>query len=287
VTQADFGLHNGCAVVDGAVKCWGLPHYSLIETLNNGLFQSFNQLTTEISSDARKVAIGDKHACAVVRDQLWCWGRNLTGSQNRLFGIDTIDETATPVKVINSGVEDVAIGRSTTCAVVDGDVKCWGESPYEIAGKSSFQNTPKTILSGGSKRVVVDKFAALNACAIRKGGLQCWGLNYSMSRIPDWGLPITYAKSGVTKVSVWGGRGCAIVNDKLNCWGTIIPGTQSNRFFGPFLDGNITDVTHSSNSMCFKSDDIIKCLGSNQYGELGQGYKSNEIITTPLPVILP
>ena len=99
--------------------------------------------------------MGDSHACAIVKDQLWCWGKNRVGNNNYLFGAPTNEaESAIPIKVINSGVEDVSIGRSTTCAVVDGDVKCWGgESGWNVIGKEPFQNTPKTILSGGSKRV--------------------------------------------------------------------------------------------------------------------------------------
>jgi hypothetical protein len=74
------------------------------------------------------ISAGEAHTCALVQDQVICWGQNTYGQ----VGSGTKSATSGPVKVrgLPPGVQAIAAGSGHTCALVDGKPWCWGNIWY-------------------------------------------------------------------------------------------------------------------------------------------------------------
>ncbi len=95
VTQVSAGGSHTCAIVNGALQCWG---WNSDGQIGNGT--TTNQLTpvTVISSGVTQVSAGGYHTCAIVNGALQCWGWNSYGQ----IGNGTVINQLTPVTVISS-----------------------------------------------------------------------------------------------------------------------------------------------------------------------------------------
>ena len=71
-----LGQDYSCAIVSGALKCWGYNNYG---QLGDGTTTDKNTPVTVIGSGATQVALGAYHSCAMVSGALKCWGSNSTG----------------------------------------------------------------------------------------------------------------------------------------------------------------------------------------------------------------
>lgn len=121
------GGNHSCAVVNGAVKCWGLGYYG---ELGNGVLESYDryptpQDVTGLTGTVTQVVAGQKFTCAIVAGAAKCWGRNDQGQ----LGNGTGSNSATPVQVagLTSGVTAISASRTGACALKDGGVYCWGD----------------------------------------------------------------------------------------------------------------------------------------------------------------
>lgn len=145
VVSVAVGGQHACAIRgDGTVACWGANSNG--ETTNPG-----GQLGHDPSSDpactggapcsaspttvsgitnARKLALGSYHSCALLADDtVSCWGNN----NNGLLGHDPSKDLGVqfapkPVTGLTN-VGDLALGDFHSCAVTrDNQVLCWGEN---------------------------------------------------------------------------------------------------------------------------------------------------------------
>ena len=147
-------LHTCALMTNGTVKCWGLNDKS---QLGDGT--TARQLTPKTVpglANVTAIAAGAKHTCAIVSGgALKCWGANLSGQVGN--GTFSPFSSKTPQDVIglSSGVTDVAGGDQHTCAVVNGAVRCWGESGLGQLGIGDVldQNEPQTIGGLSAKRI--------------------------------------------------------------------------------------------------------------------------------------
>jgi alpha-tubulin suppressor-like RCC1 family protein len=85
-----------------------------------------------------RISAGENFTCAITSEgAAQCWGRN----NLRQLGDGTTTDAKFPVQVLGltSGVTDISAGLTSTCAVVNGAVVCWGQNvtPATIAGLSS------------------------------------------------------------------------------------------------------------------------------------------------------
>jgi alpha-tubulin suppressor-like RCC1 family protein len=138
-----------CAIVNGAVLCWG---DNAEGQLGNGMPTQFSgtpSLATGLSSGATAITAGYEHACAVVNSGVQCWGYNGFGQ----LGDGTTTDSTTPVTVagLSSGVTAIGAGVDFTCALlVGGAEKCWGNDHFGQLGNSRFltADTPQTVVAG-------------------------------------------------------------------------------------------------------------------------------------------
>ena len=255
LSSADWGYVNGvqnpvsisvgsgfsCSVFsDGVSKCWG---YGGSGALGVGFGYS-NKYTPQSVlgiTNAAKVSAGGAHACAVLADgSVWCWGSNSTGQLGNASSFSPVPSQVTGVaNAVGIAAGDHYDGH--TCALIsDGTVKCWGSNQFGQLGDgtTTSSNSPVSVSSLGNSISIAA--GGSHTCALRSGGdVVCWGLGFTgnVEKGPG-GVPIgnPYVPMAVGGVS------------------------------------NAVAITAGSTHTCaLLNGGAMKCWGSNQYGQLGDG----------------
>jgi alpha-tubulin suppressor-like RCC1 family protein len=229
-TAVAAGDLNTCAVVKGGVQCWGL----------------YGETTTGISypvkvpglSGVSVITAGSFHYCALAGGAVRCWGQNADGQ----LGDGTLKANWTnPVRVVglDSGVTAISSGYNFNCAVVNGQVRCWGRNNTGQLGDGTTKERTVPVAVVGISETVIDVAAGSgHACAVVDtgtgdgGGVRCWGANYGFQLGVDLGLPndinnytekpvqVTGLTSGVLRMAGGGSHSCARTADGVKCWGS-------------------------------------------------------------------
>ena len=156
----------GCAVVGGAVKCWGEDYYGQVGDNKFGVDSQGIHLAALVPASvpnpagsgytAIAVAVGDTHTCAAYSDHsVWCWGGNDSGqlgtTTTSKVGAGSDPGSTVPVHVSNlsTAIVGLAAGGSHTCAlIVDGSAVCWGDNYQGDLGNGGMtqSTTPVPVL---------------------------------------------------------------------------------------------------------------------------------------------
>ena len=169
---------HSCAVVNGRTTCWGW----------NGEGKLGNGTTTEspvpiqaqgLTSGVTAVTAGYGFSCAVVNGGAQCWGGNELYST---LGNSTVTKSPVPIQVegLTSGVTAIAAGYIYACAVVGGEVWCWGDwGGHGQLGNGTMTGSPLPVqvqgLTSGVTAIATDE---AHTCALVNNGVQCWGGNF-------------------------------------------------------------------------------------------------------------
>ncbi len=224
-----------CALAaDGRVLCWGLD-----ATAQLGLPSTYTVCSmtcrpwadaVENLSDARAIAVGYNHACALRSDgTVVCWGDNAYGelgvpsSQTQDAQCDSACSFAPRTIPGISGATAVSSGTNFSCAIVGGGaVECWG-LPFD--GTTAGSPTP-VAMSGISGARAISAGDA-HACAILSDGTVTASGNNQFGQLGDG-----TRTSSSTPVAVGGLKGaqaisageeftCAVLSDgTVRCWGS-------------------------------------------------------------------
>lgn len=133
---------------------------------------------------------GGSHFCAVTSaHELWCWGASARSELgDRLIGHGDCGAcSATPVRALDAtghvlaGVTAMAGSHGFTCALIGGQVLCWGAGPLGTLATSSTDPQRVSVVSGATI-APLDGVTALtagieHACAMTASGPWCWGIN--------------------------------------------------------------------------------------------------------------
>ena len=233
-----------------------------------------------------RLGVSSTHACIVasrdggaVTSEVWCWGDGLYGQ------IGSIERDVTRARNVQ-GVTDVAsiaLSGEHTCALTrSGDVYCWGKNDLgQIGGPSAAEDTcPDYVLDRGgfypcqptptrveavSGAVRIAVSSGRSCALLASGQLQCWGDVAALSSFAS-------TVSGATSVALGPEGACVTTGDgELSC-SAALPGGAPPFGVAQVVLASDAFGTPAQDFMCLLGvDGIVRCLGDDSFGELGQG----------------
>ncbi|MFO0610462.1 MAG: hypothetical protein U0324_45295 [Polyangiales bacterium] len=311
------GDRHTCMVYGTDVWCWGSNAAGQLGASGVDGASAVPVQVTGLPGAAAEVSCGARHTCARLLDApdgpVWCWGDN---AQSQL-GVTGVTSRAAPAVVPDVTARALASSAATTCALqADGSVACWGDGMFGELGDGASgppRATPTAVagvtgatgLTGGLRHL----------CAWRAAEALCWGPNDATQlgrAVP--GVPLTprapvAVPSLVAPVAalVAGAKHtCALHGGGLSCWGANQSG-ESGVAIAPGGVNNVTAPTAVSLGAaataiaaggrgggfgappdtaftCAASGAGLRCWGSDEYGELGDGAAFS---AAPVEVMLP
>ncbi len=266
----------------------------------------------------KQLALGDQHTCALIDDGVWCWGHNSKKQLgNPLTEISTGREefSAQPVKVfgLEHHVTAIAAKGDQTCAIVDGDLACWGEV-FGVQGEDSlilerpqyvgrFERLARTV-AVGKEHVCVEFGADSKIQCFGKNGYGQLGINQDQTyseRFQDV-LTTPNVDSGLHSSLIVAGKWSTCArdrqgsgDDRLKCWGKMFNSNALDRPENNFrynlatdipnMDGRIDRIAVGVNHICVVSNGLLKCFGDNAERQLGVDRNSQEMTVRNLSLV--
>jgi len=274
------GVHTCALLNNGKVKCWGSNDTG---QFGDGTYVSHNT-AVEIPglSEVLAISAGGEHTCALLSNgEVKCWGKNTSGQ----LGDGTKQLQSYPVIVAGlTNAVAISAGGEHTCAILkDGKAKCWGKN---LDGRVGDGSNTRLILSPIDVAGLTDSLVLISAgyehtCAVTSpGSIKCWGKN-DMGQVGDdttrnrkIATDVIALDSGIKSVSTGYATSCVATEYKnVLCWGWI---GHQDYYTSPQevagLESDIVTVAAGASHICgLTSDGIVKCLGDNEYGQLGSG----------------
>lgn len=190
-----------------------------------------------------------------------------------------------------------AAGDSHTCGLTsNGRVKCWGANWSGQLGNNSTTGSFLPVDVSGLFSVTAIAAGDAFSCALTSsGGVKCWGANESGQlgdgTTTDSLIPVAVGGlSGVTAIAAGGSTACALVSGGgVKCWGAndagqVGDGTTDGRSAPAAVSGLASGVSAvdvgSYHACALMAGGGVKCWGSNDSGQLGDGALDNQ----PTPV---
>lgn len=300
IVEVAAGLATTCLLYQGGVvRCFGDNSRGQVGDGRNTSVLRPSRVVA-LPSQAVSLAMGARHACAVLRNgSVWCWGANEEGQ----LGDGSAEDRHLPVRAqLTEPAMVVALGGGHSCAIgVSTNLYCWGRNTYGQVGSLVGRPYRAPVAVSGLAQIVSVALGEDHSCAITAGRtLFCWGRNHEgQLGIGGGGLqasPVEVSSlQDVTSVAA-GPHTCATQGSgALWCWGANLYGglgdgtTQSHA--SPVAVPTVTHVwlVSVSNHTCVSQDDgAVRCWGNNLSGQLGDGSTVFGVLSPPIePVSLP
>jgi alpha-tubulin suppressor-like RCC1 family protein len=283
-----------------------------------------------LGSGAAAVAAGDAHSCALTdAGAVQCWGNSGLGQlgDGNGYWVTGIEARGNPVDVVGlgSGVAALSTGYAHNCALkASGGLKCWGFNDVgQLAvypGPEQCSSTPggsplycsivPVDIGGMSNGVTAVDASWDHTCAVKDGGLHCWGGN-GLGQVGDGTTTTRIAPTAVVGMSAGvamaaGGSSfsCALTTaGGVKCWGinnegqlgqgtTTGPETCGDSDYPcsrtpvsvSGLSSGVAALTAGDFHACVvTTSGGVKCWGYNGLGQLGNG--STQTSATPVDVV--
>jgi alpha-tubulin suppressor-like RCC1 family protein len=234
------------------VKCWGVNGSSQLGD-SNTTYRTTAVKVEGLGGKVTQLAAGAEHTCALLESgTIQCWGYAADGR----IGDGTGEARTTPMAIpgLSSGVDAIAVGAAHGCALVQGDVKCFGINYANQIGTSNGLQPRAIVVPGLTLKATAIGAGDFHSCAaLSDGTVSCWGdpggtsptkvegldeavvsLSlgyffacglYSTTGVECWGNsdqlpdPPNFFTSGVVQVSTGRDHGCALLEDSVvKCW---------------------------------------------------------------------
>ena len=302
-TAVSSSSDHSCALIGGAVKCWGLNDKHQLG--GSSTDDSATPVTVAGLTGIKAISAGANHTCALTAaGGVKCWGEGDSGQ----LGNDGIVDSGAPVDVmgLSTGVTAIAAGRFHSCAVnAAGGVVCWGSNNYgELGNDSTDASHVPVAVSGLASGIVSVAAGDSTTCVITSAGAaKCWGKNAKgqlgngdsgtqvESHVP---VDVTGLTAGVTSITTGYDFTCAVVAGAAKCWGDNFDGTIGNGK-GPGyqvatpvaatgLASGVQAIASGAHDVCaIVTGSAVKCWGLGSGGQLGNG--STDDTATPVDVL--
>jgi hypothetical protein len=246
----DIAIANGFGCIArarGTVSCWGANEMG---QLGAGIREEKSDVAVEVAgvTNARRVAVGERHACALLADGgVACWGDNTNGATSGpvAYTEGTRELVSPDIVPRISGLAIAATHRASYAVTTTRELATWGASVDE--GRSE---APRTI---GGLTAVEDVAASGDVmCAMRLGEVSCLGSSFSL--FPGFRgraeRPQTINTHGrARRVRVAERHACALLFDgRVECWGSNAEGALGRRGGSPsetYSPDRVDDLPHA------------------------------------------
>lgn len=292
--------HNCVVTGTGAVSCWGDNSEGQL-----GVGDLISRLApaevSNVTSGIQALAAGFFHTCSLsTGGGVKCWGANSLGQLGIGFNSTRVP-TATDVSGLSSNILRIVVGAYHTCAMTSGGgVKCWGKNQEGQLGKGDTLSSPMpkdvTGMTSGVESIAA---GGHHTCVLVNGGVKCWGYNYfgqignnnTVNQLTA--VDVSGLGSGVQSIALGYAHSCALTdNGGVMCWGYNGGGQLGNgnkvdqwtptNVAG--LSSGVQAITAGAYHTCaLLTGDVVKCWGYNAYGQLGDGYATDQ--TMPVTVV--
>lgn len=246
------GTFHTCALLtNGDVRCWGGN-----ETAQLGIESSTPSSSPVPAAPVKlgsgltvdHIRAGTQHTCALFTNgSVKCWGFNLSGqcgqpSLGTYVGMsaDSLGDALPPIDFGGAAVSDLSVGGLSTCAVIQGGVRCFGFNGHGELGLGSSSDfsepgsgeNPSSLanIPLGESAIQVASGAYYSCAVLPSQKVKCWGDNLhgelginGVNRVgDDFGeVPQQALLAGnVTRVASGETHSCArFSNGDWKCWG--------------------------------------------------------------------
>jgi hypothetical protein len=245
IIELEFGVHHGCMVNRaGRVRCVGRNDSGQLgvgDTLRHA-----QVVDVILPGAATELAASEQQTCAIVTDEVWCWGANEVSLGNPHFGAHEFEFEATALHV----------EEGWSCANrPDGSLWCWGAwglSRSDFEGGAAADVAPRLVPSewpisefhdegirSGDEFIFVSSLASLDS-------------GEELLRIRG---VAGFATDGLYFHCVFGGAAglrCVVTAEG------IVPDTSVPKL------RNVSDLTINWHSMCAVHGGRVSCLGDTE-----------------------
>lgn len=227
--------------------------------VNSGGVDS-TQITIEVQPEVKDLALGGRHSCVIVDNQVKCFGDNTYGQLGN--GNNTSSSTPQLLSGLSTTIKQFTAGSEHNCLIdVNNDIYCWGRNQSGQLGPS----------------IVGDKNIATSV------GLKGANIDASLSGYNS-GAPHHTCASILSETPG---------SQPAKCWGSYLFGNLSADNYliksSPSVTPNILGaIKAGGNFSCFagNSGGTISCMGDNSKGQLADnqasGTSSQYLVNTGL-----
>ncbi|MFT3914562.1 MAG: hypothetical protein QM704_10725 [Anaeromyxobacteraceae bacterium] len=303
-TAVGVGFFHTCAAAGGKVYCWGdnatgsLGDGSHVPSPSPVLVPGVTG-TVELGAGGGRTGgttvFDYGHSCARdAQGAIRCWGGNESGQLGNGKFEDAGNAVPQPAVALPGPASALAVGDRHTCAVVAGQVLCWGADSSGQAGNGEPRanvDLPVVALASGATAVAA---GAAHTCAIAPAaggsGVLCWGANLEGQADGGTNLEAAYTAPHAVSLGdipapalVSAGRAhtCVLapgVQDGATCFGAndsgqlgVAPGSFNRGIGRPALPPAAQIVSGYRHNCALLADGGVVCFGANDLGQLGRG----------------
>jgi alpha-tubulin suppressor-like RCC1 family protein len=292
VVMVSSNYNHSCALlVSGSVKCWGRNGEGQLGDGTKNL-RTKPVLVKGLPSTLVSIAVGKEHSCSTTDAGIvYCWGR---------FSRTSRSLTAVQIPGLTD-VASLAVGKGFSCALTTlGAVKCWGKNDLGQLGDGTGADSAVPVaVTGLSSGVISISASGDFACALTSSSeAKCWAEN-DHGQLGDGTtvqslVPVAVQDPGTDLVAITVGanNACTLsTSNVVRCWGRNDHGQLGD---GSTVESHVpvtvaslgTGVTSisagaSGHFVCaLTSAGVVKCWGRNDYGQLGDGTKTDRLLPT-------
>ena len=269
------GSYHTCALLASQqVKCWGFNDagqlgqgntINLGDSLPSEMGDNLAPVALGSGRTAAEITVGRSHTCALLDNgQVKCWGLNDAGQLgqgntiNLGDGAGEMGDNLVPV-ALGSGrtATAIAAGWDFSCALLDnGQVKCWGNNIYGQLGQGNQvrsgdnqnemgDNLTQVSLGSGRTATAITAGDGYTCALLDNGQVKCWGSN-------------NYGQLGQGNLDYLG-------DDPGEMGDNLVPVSLGSGRTAAAIDAG------GAHTCAVLDNGQVKCLGSNNTGELGVG----------------
>ena len=262
--KLDAGGAFTCASSSNDLRCWGKN-----DAHELGLGQAAgtasvlapgSPVTLPLGKALMGFSAGAEHACAVLSDApqnaVYCWGNNAAAQIGAPVGTPIATPAVVPMQA-GTFPATVTAGGWHTCVAGASGVLCWGGNGVGQLGRGGAvttpQHQPQLVANIESSSINYLSAGGMHTCAPKtdETTLYCWGLNAS-GQLGFSGANVSVTVPGDVEFP-------AGVN------GAFSVASGGRRGAGEGVD------TARGHTCAVGKDNLVRCWGSNQYGQLGDG----------------